>query len=342
MILHLFDMSNFVYSGLDMKDSIQRGVREVDGFWEANSMPIGPLKYFFNFIKGVDFTKNIIVPIFDRAPEKKKELYTDIFGDKQSYKGTRVRKNNHVVMYSRMLEWALKSVGFMCQSADGYEADDIIHTIVNLKKDEFEKVYIYTLDSDLSYLISDNVEIKKPNRLGKNINIDNYSLVVRKDKMTVYNTIHLHKLCEGDKSDNIPGIGVNWIPYINECIPMNSSHLLGDLSYSRKVLMEVVKRNPTMENVHLVLPTFKLVTPFDVPEEELSFERSEINYDKFYYFYNGMPKEDDLWGYEDTVLTFIEQYHRDEESIDYDALTVVVDTASSASDDSCWIGEDDK
>ena len=316
MKLHLFDMSNFIYTGIAMKDCIQRGVREVDGFWEANSLPIGPLVYFFNFIKGVDYTKNVVVPIFDRVPEKKRQLYTDVLGTEQSYKGTRVKKNNHVTLYSKMLEWALNECGFSCQHADGYEADDIIHTIVNRKKSEYEKVYIYTLDSDLSYLVSDNVEIKKPNSLGKNIDIDNYAYTVRKDRVTYYNTIHIHKLIEGDKSDNIPGIGQQWNRLIAEQVLPGEYAELGDLDRTREVLLRTIKANPTEKNAHLVLSIFKIITPFTLGEDELDtdFFSTSIDYEKLMYFKHGMRKEDDLWGFENNVLEWIDQYNLEQDS----------------------------
>lgn len=90
--------------------------------------------------------------------------------------------------------------------ADGYEADDIIGTLAKKAEKEGFTVYCMTPDKDFAQLVSENIFIYKPARMGNGVEILGVKEILEKWEIErVDQVIDILGLW-GDAVDNIPGI----------------------------------------------------------------------------------------------------------------------------------------
>jgi len=91
-------------------------------------------------------------------------------------------------------------------TSDGYEADDIIGTLAKKAEQKGYQVYCMTPDKDFAQLVSDNIRIYKPARMGNEMEILGVKEVLEKWEIErVEQVIDILGLW-GDAVDNIPGI----------------------------------------------------------------------------------------------------------------------------------------
>ena len=91
-------------------------------------------------------------------------------------------------------------------TSDGYEADDIIGTLAKKAETKGYQVYCMTPDKDFAQLVSDNIFIYKPARMGNEMEILGVKEVLEKWEIErVEQVIDILGLW-GDAVDNIPGI----------------------------------------------------------------------------------------------------------------------------------------
>lgn len=91
-------------------------------------------------------------------------------------------------------------------TSDGYEADDVIGTLAKQAEKEGFTVYCMTPDKDFAQLVSENIFIYKPARMGNDMEILGVKEVLAKWEIE-----HVHQVIDilglwGDAVDNIPGI----------------------------------------------------------------------------------------------------------------------------------------
>jgi len=91
-------------------------------------------------------------------------------------------------------------------TSDGYEADDIIGTLAKQAEKEGYTVYCMTPDKDFAQLVSENIFVYKPARMGNEMEIMGVPEVLAKWEIE-----HVHQVIDilglwGDAVDNIPGI----------------------------------------------------------------------------------------------------------------------------------------
>lgn len=90
--------------------------------------------------------------------------------------------------------------------SDGYEADDVIGTLAKKAEQHGYTTYMMTPDKDYGQLVSENIFIYKPARLGNGVEIMGVAEVCKKWEIeNVSQLIDILGLM-GDKVDNIPGI----------------------------------------------------------------------------------------------------------------------------------------
>ncbi len=91
-------------------------------------------------------------------------------------------------------------------TADGYEADDIIGTLAKKAEKKGYQVFCMTPDKDFAQLVSENIFIYKPARMGNGMEILGVKEVLAKWEIeNVLQVIDILGL-QGDAVDNIPGI----------------------------------------------------------------------------------------------------------------------------------------
>ncbi len=289
---------------------IERGVRQVDGAFAANDAPIGGVKFLLDAIFKLNNRNNFIIPVFEKSPTIKREMYKRLFGDEYGYKGKRPPKKKGINEQKTYAEWVLNDLGYPCYDVEGYEADDVIYSLVLYLHDEFDEIRIYTRDSDLYFLVDDKVSLYPVTRQDKIININNYEDVCNRKVNTPYNVHHLRKLCSGDTADNIPGVGKAFAEYFDACIEDSSQYkMLGDLDYCRSLISKVIERYPTMPNAHKILPTFNILMPLKIPEEMLlPVPEFSVDIGKLYYYKAGWSQKLGDSYLESALQSYIDSY----------------------------------
>jgi len=110
---------------------------------------------------------------------------------------------------SRAMPYVIKLIqGFNVPviTSDGFEADDIIGTLAKKAEQEGFTVFCMTPDKDFAQLVSPNIFVYKPSRMGSDIEIMGVPEVLTKwDIAEVCQVIDILGLW-GDAVDNIPGI----------------------------------------------------------------------------------------------------------------------------------------
>jgi len=91
-------------------------------------------------------------------------------------------------------------------TSDGYEADDIIGTLAKKAEQKGYQVYCMTPDKDFGQLVSPNIHIYKPARMGNDMEILGVKEILAKWEIE-----HVHQVIDilglwGDAVDGIPGI----------------------------------------------------------------------------------------------------------------------------------------
>lgn len=114
------------------------------------------------------------------------------------YKATRERMPEDLAVQMEELQELLRLLGFAVYVVDGYEADDVIHTLAKGSDDE---VLLVTKDKDLYQLVNDKIKIYD-NQTDTYIDEDG---VVAKFGVSADKVLEMLALI-GDKADNIPGV----------------------------------------------------------------------------------------------------------------------------------------
>ncbi|HTN18958.1 MAG TPA: DNA polymerase I [Pelobium sp.] len=131
---------------------------------------------------------------------------TERHTDYEAYKGHRQAMPEDL---SAALPYVVKLIqGFNIPvlTSDGFEADDIIGTLAKQAEKEGYTVYCMTPDKDFAQLVSENIYIYKPARMGNGMEILGVKEVLEKWEIE-----HVHQVIDilglwGDAVDNIPGI----------------------------------------------------------------------------------------------------------------------------------------
>ena len=148
-----------------------------------------------------DFQPDYLCAAFDRKGESKRKL------DFSAYKAQRVKQPDELYSQIPIIEEVLATFGIPVIDAEesGYEADDVIGTVVKkLKKEDLKKI-IVTGDLDTLQLIDDNTEIFTSKK-----GLNDTVIYTDKEVLARYG-LHPeqmidYKALRGDPSDNIPGV----------------------------------------------------------------------------------------------------------------------------------------
>lgn len=136
---------------------------------------------------------------------------TDRKKEKSDYKANRDNKlDGNEYSDIKEVEHMLDNIGYHVTKVEGYEADDLIYTLVNCI-DENDKCVIYTNDSDILINVKDNVSIElyNSNKGTQYVSMSNFEQFARsrfKSDEFKYNMVMLYKSLVGDKTDNVSGV----------------------------------------------------------------------------------------------------------------------------------------
>jgi DNA polymerase-1 len=158
--------------------------------------------------------------------------------------------------------------------SDGYEADDVIGTLAKKAEEKGYITYMMTPDKDFGQLVSENIFIYKPARMGNGAEIMGVAEVCKKwDILNVNQVIDILGLM-GDASDNIPGI-----PGVGEKTAIqlvkdfgNIENLLQNTDKLKGKLKEKVELNKDMAIQSRRLATIVCNAPVELNEKALELE----------------------------------------------------------------------
>lgn len=193
--LHVVDISPCIYAGSFNHRSFIQGevINTVNGYRERN-IPTGGTSMLFNIIANYSQTGPIAF-VADRNPTIKKSAC-------EGYKGNRTHPDN-VSVEKEVAEFILSDCGFPIYAKDGFEADDLIYTIVAQNRNKYDHVFVHTADSDLYLLVADNVSVLPTSSQAKLVTRENYAYTCKKGKDVPYNSVVFRKFLEGDPSKNL-------------------------------------------------------------------------------------------------------------------------------------------
>ncbi|MDG7056340.1 MAG: hypothetical protein LKM44_02515 [Wolbachia endosymbiont of Meromenopon meropis] len=167
----------------------------------TTGIPIGAVYGFLNMVLKYITHSDYLTIVLDTG---KKNFRHNLFHE---YKANRIASSEDLIRQFTILRQAVEAFNFSYEEVEGYEADDIIATIVTKYANQKDlKLVIVSSDKDLFQLLSYNVLIFDPI---KNIYIDEEQ-IVKRFGVNSNKLLDLFSLA-GDASDNIsgiPGIGL--------------------------------------------------------------------------------------------------------------------------------------
>jgi len=184
-----------------------------------------------------------------------------------AYKDNRKPMPEALIMQLPEIERLLNIFGITVIKIPGYEADDLIASVVN----EFKwlcQIKIISKDKDLTQLICDKVEMLSPNGTGK-FDVINTDSVVEKFGVMPENIAKWLALV-GDSGDNIPGVkGIG---------PKGAVRLINSgEDLSKKPGFELSLSLTTLQNYPEVIPNIPKYEGPNINELRKFYEEFELN-----------------------------------------------------------------
>ena len=143
--------------------------------------------------------KNLAV-CFDKGGSKtRKEIY-------QEYKSNRLETPEAIKIAVPYIQNILKAMNISVIEKEGYEADDIIGTLAKKAEKKGFKIFMVTPDKDFAQLVSENIFMYRPARLGNEIEIWGVPEVKKKFDIENPDQVIDYLGMMGDSVDNIPGL----------------------------------------------------------------------------------------------------------------------------------------
>ena len=137
---------------------------------------------------------------FDRGGSKSR---TELFSD---YKANREQTPEPITIALPYIEKLLNAMHIPTVVKEGFEADDIIGTLAKQAEKESFQVFMVTPDKDFAQLVSKNIFMYRPSRMGNGIEIWGIPEVKQKFEIERPEQVIDYLGMMGDAVDNIPGL----------------------------------------------------------------------------------------------------------------------------------------
>ncbi|MEM0542596.1 DNA polymerase I [Flavobacterium sp. j3] len=124
----------------------------------------------------------------------------------QEYKAHRDETPEAIKIAVPYIQELLKAMHIPIMEKAGFEADDLIGTLAKQAEKEGFKVYMVTPDKDFAQLVSENIFMYKPARMGNDIEIWGIPEVLEKFEIERPEQVIDFLGMMGDTADNIPGL----------------------------------------------------------------------------------------------------------------------------------------
>lgn len=199
------------------------------------------------------------------------QLRNDIFPEYKAHRDATPEAIKIAIPYIQEL---LKAMHIPIIEVKGYEADDLIGTIAKQAEKQNYKVFMVTPDKDFAQLVSENIFMYKPARMGNGIEIWGIPEVLAKFEIERPDQVIDFLGMMGDTADNIPGLpGVGEVTakkLLKEFGTMEN--LLANTDKLKGKMKENIEANKEKGLLSKTLATILLDCPvvFDETDYELS------------------------------------------------------------------------
>ena len=124
----------------------------------------------------------------------------------EEYKSNRDKTPEPILLAIPYIKEILEGMKIPILEKEGFEADDIIGTVAKDAEENNFKVYMVTPDKDFAQLVSDNIFLCKPARMGNSMEIWGVDEVKDKFEVESPDQVIDYLGMMGDSVDNIPGL----------------------------------------------------------------------------------------------------------------------------------------
>ncbi|KIA87283.1 DNA polymerase I [Flavobacterium sp. AED] len=199
------------------------------------------------------------------------QLRNEIFPEYKAHRDATPEAIKIAIPYIQDL---LKAMHIPIIEVKGYEADDLIGTIAKQAEKQNYKVFMVTPDKDFAQLVSENIFMYKPARMGNGIEIWGIPEVLAKFEIERPDQVIDFLGMMGDAADNIPGLpGVGEVTakkLLKEFGTMEN--LLANTDKLKGKMKENIEANKEKGLLSKILATILLDCPviFDETDYELS------------------------------------------------------------------------
>ena len=210
---------------------------------------------------------------FDKAGSAiRKEMFAE-------YKANRDETPEAIQIAVPYIQNILKAMQIPVVVKEGFEADDIIGTLAKQAEKENYQVFMVTPDKDFAQLVSKNIFMYRPARMGNGIEIWGIPEVQEKFKVESPEQVIDYLGMMGDAVDNIPGLPGVGDKTAKKFIKAYGSMegLLGNTSDLKGKLKEKIEANKDLGILSKQLATILLDVPvkFDAKDYKLSQPNSK-------------------------------------------------------------------
>jgi len=232
---------------------------------------------------------------FDKQGSK---LRKDLFPD---YKGNRQETPEAIKIAVPIIQEILKAMNIPIIEVAGFEADDLIGTLAKQAEKEGFKTYMVTPDKDFAQLVSENIFMYRPARMGNGIEIWGIPEVQARFEVEHPEQVIDYLGMMGDAVDNIPGLPGVGDKTAKKFLKQYGSmeNLLANTADLKGKMKEKIEANAELGILSKKLATILLDCPVDFNAEEfyvskpntedvtslfqeLEFRRLQTTFEKIY------------------------------------------------------------
>jgi DNA polymerase-1 len=199
------------------------------------------------------------------------DMRNEIFPEYKAHRDATPEAIKIAVPYIQQL---LKAMHIPIIEVKGFEADDLIGTIAKQAEKQNYKVFMVTPDKDFAQLVSENIFMYKPARMGNGIEIWGIPEVLKKFEIERPDQVIDFLGMMGDAADNIPGLpGVGEVTAKKLLKEFGSmENLLANTDKLKGKMKENIEANRDKGLLSKTLATIMLDCPvvFDETDYELS------------------------------------------------------------------------
>lgn len=155
---------------------------------------LGGLKFLVNNVMHDLYCGYHVVVCFDSKTDKSVQL--------EGYKSHRPFQA-HILSQMNFAFNMLKKANVCCLKEPNREADDLIYSVVELAKSDYDQIIIVSNDKDLAHNVDNTVFLEACSPGGIDISVRNFTQSITNKTEVAFNTVSAYKVFTGDASDNI-------------------------------------------------------------------------------------------------------------------------------------------